>query len=100
MSSTDAAAARASTATSSSSAARPALMVATGRVRSASRARYPEAVALEARLNGACSGSNGSAARRASVSPRMTDRLADRLREGPVLCAEGYLFELERRGYL
>jgi betaine-homocysteine S-methyltransferase len=30
----------------------------------------------------------------------MTDRLADRLREGPVLCAEGYLFELERRGYL
>ncbi len=26
--------------------------------------------------------------------------LRERLREGPVLCAEGYLFELERRGYL
>jgi betaine-homocysteine S-methyltransferase len=26
--------------------------------------------------------------------------LQDRLSEGPVLCAEGYLFELERRGYL
>lgn len=26
--------------------------------------------------------------------------LRDRLAEGPVLCAEGYLFELERRGYL
>lgn len=26
--------------------------------------------------------------------------LTDRLSEGPVLCAEGYLFELERRGYL
>ncbi len=24
----------------------------------------------------------------------------DRLRQGPLLCAEGYLFELERRGYL
>jgi len=27
-------------------------------------------------------------------------RLHDKLAEGPVLCAEGYLFELERRGYL
>src|SRR5215211_9308092 len=27
-------------------------------------------------------------------------RLLDRLSEGPVICAEGYLFELERRGYL
>ena len=26
--------------------------------------------------------------------------LMERLREGPVICAEGYLFELERRGYL
>ena len=26
--------------------------------------------------------------------------LLDRLEEGPVICAEGYLFELERRGYL
>src|SRR4051794_6054288 len=30
----------------------------------------------------------------------MSDRLSERLGEGPVLCAEGYLFELERRGYL
>src|SRR4051812_24483533 len=27
-------------------------------------------------------------------------RLLERLSEGPLLCAEGYLFELERRGYL
>ena len=26
--------------------------------------------------------------------------LRERLDEGPVICAEGYLFELERRGYL
>src|SRR6516162_677130 len=26
--------------------------------------------------------------------------LLDRLRAGPVICAEGYLFEFERRGYL
>src|SRR3954462_12635582 len=26
--------------------------------------------------------------------------LVERLAEGPVICAEGYLFELERRGYL
>src|ERR687890_1504195 len=26
--------------------------------------------------------------------------LMDRLAQGPVICAEGYLFELERRGYL
>src|SRR5437588_9195310 len=26
--------------------------------------------------------------------------LLDRLAHGPVICAEGYLFELERRGYL
>jgi betaine-homocysteine S-methyltransferase len=29
-----------------------------------------------------------------------TSKLLDRLASGPVLCAEGYLFELERRGYL
>src|ERR1700689_1354658 len=27
-------------------------------------------------------------------------RLLDRLAAGPVICAEGYLFEIERRGYL
>jgi betaine-homocysteine S-methyltransferase len=26
--------------------------------------------------------------------------LLDRLAAGPLICAEGYLFELERRGYL
>jgi hypothetical protein len=30
----------------------------------------------------------------------MTHALLDRLAAGPVLCAEGYLFELERRGFL
>jgi methionine synthase I (cobalamin-dependent) len=33
-----------------------------------------------------------------SVRPR--EGLLERLRHGPVICAEGYLFELERRGYL
>src|SRR5688572_30693918 len=28
------------------------------------------------------------------------NRLLERLTHGPVICAEGYLFELERRGYL
>ena len=27
-------------------------------------------------------------------------KLLDRLAQGPVICAEGYLFEFERRGYL
>ena len=32
----------------------------------------------------------------------MTEKLGllDRLAQGPVICAEGYLFELERRGVL
>ena len=30
----------------------------------------------------------------------MANRLLERLEQGPVICAEGYLFELERRGYL
>ena len=29
-----------------------------------------------------------------------TKGLLEQLTEGPVICAEGYLFELERRGYL
>ena len=29
-----------------------------------------------------------------------TPGLLERLRRGPIICAEGYLFELERRGYL
>jgi hypothetical protein len=31
---------------------------------------------------------------------RQNGGLLDRLAAGPVICAEGYLFELERRGYL
>jgi betaine-homocysteine S-methyltransferase len=30
----------------------------------------------------------------------MSDGLLERLERGPVICAEGYLFELERRGYV
>jgi len=30
----------------------------------------------------------------------MSKNLISRLNEGPVLCAEGYLFAMERRGYL
>src|ERR687888_741293 len=30
----------------------------------------------------------------------MSDGLLERLERGPVICAEGYLFECERRGYL
>jgi betaine-homocysteine S-methyltransferase len=30
----------------------------------------------------------------------MQDGLIERLEQGPVICAEGYVFELERRGYL
>ena len=33
---------------------------------------------------------------RTPTSPGLLERLA----EGPVICAEGYLFEFERRGYL
>ena len=29
-----------------------------------------------------------------------TKGILERLKQGPVLCAEGYLFELERRGYV
>ena len=32
--------------------------------------------------------------------PRPTRGLMERLEDGAVICAEGYLFELERRGYL
>jgi betaine-homocysteine S-methyltransferase len=35
-----------------------------------------------------------------SSSAAATSDLATRLAQGPVICAEGYLFELERRGYL
>src|ERR1700737_2791007 len=34
------------------------------------------------------------------TEPQTRLSLLERLRQGPVVCAEGYLFELERRGYL
>jgi betaine-homocysteine S-methyltransferase len=34
------------------------------------------------------------------MADKSTDGLLERLAAGPVICAEGYLFELERRGYL
>ncbi|HTP97797.1 MAG TPA: homocysteine S-methyltransferase family protein [Casimicrobiaceae bacterium] len=34
------------------------------------------------------------------MSPARPARLLDQLAAGPVICAEGYVFELERRGYL
>ncbi len=36
----------------------------------------------------------------ADVPPTASPGLLERLEQGPVICAEGYLFELERRGYL
>jgi len=41
----------------------------------------------------------GAGARAARPAPKERGLLA-RLKEGPVVCAEGYVFELERRGYL
>ena len=35
-----------------------------------------------------------------TAAPAPGDGLVARLAAGPVICAEGYLFELERRGYL
>ena len=36
----------------------------------------------------------------ADAAPTASTGLLERLERGPVICAEGYLFELERRGYL
>src|SRR6266849_3538083 len=38
--------------------------------------------------------------RRTRKTPRKSPGLLERLAAGPVICAEGYLFEFERRGYL
>ena len=37
---------------------------------------------------------------RTTIEPQTRPGLLERLRSGPVICAEGYLFECERRGYL
>ena len=36
----------------------------------------------------------------ATATQRPSNSLSKRLDQGPVICAEGYVFELERRGYL
>src|ERR1700685_143905 len=42
-----------------------------------------------------------SAVKKTAVAPRSNERdLMGRLARGAVICAEGYVFELERRGYL
>jgi betaine-homocysteine S-methyltransferase len=41
-----------------------------------------------------------TAKRSAKASPKKNLGLLERLAKGPVICAEGYLFEFERRGYL
>jgi betaine-homocysteine S-methyltransferase len=41
-----------------------------------------------------------SKAKRATAKPYKEPGLLKRLAAGPVICAEGYVFELERRGYL
>ena len=41
-----------------------------------------------------------TAKRSAKTAPKKTPGLMERLAKGPVICAEGYLFEFERRGYL
>ena len=35
-----------------------------------------------------------------TATQRPSNSLTERLDQGPVICAEGYVFELERRGYL
>src|SRR5262249_29817855 len=61
----------------------------------------------EAASRGCCAPSAGWPARSASAAARPPDLelrampgLLERLEQGPVICAEGYLFECERRGYL
>src|SRR5580692_6462936 len=41
-----------------------------------------------------------SAKKKSTTKPYREPGLMKRLAEGPVICAEGYVFELERRGYL
>src|SRR5215467_6645890 len=41
-----------------------------------------------------------TAKRSAKATPKKSLGLLERLAKGPVICAEGYLFEFERRGYL
>src|SRR6516225_2256287 len=52
---------------------------------------------------GKAASNTGYARRRVHVTetaPRPKLGLLERLAQGPVICAEGYLFECERRGYL
>src|SRR5438552_13621849 len=42
----------------------------------------------------------GSEGARMSADTSVREGLVERLANGPLICAEGYLFELERRGYV
>ena len=71
-------------------------MAATARAKTRSKAKSGSKGKKAARLTQA-SRRSGTPAKRANGTGR--DLLA-RLKEGGVICAEGYVFELERRGYL
>ena len=72
-----------------------------------------KAAATRGRAAAARGGSNGAAGGRKSAGARASSSgarakspaaykepgLLQRLAKGPVICAEGYVFELERRGY-
>src|ERR1041385_6338550 len=47
-----------------------------------------------------CDSRSRTRERRSARMPVQKDRLLEWLEQGPVVCAEGYLFECERRGYL
>lgn len=71
-------------------------MAATARAKTRSKSK-PASKAKKAARRTQASGRSGTPATRADGAGR--DLLA-RLKEGGVICAEGYVFELERRGYL
>jgi betaine-homocysteine S-methyltransferase len=74
-------------------------MAARAKVRSKSKARPARPARAAARAVRASARSAGNARAPAKVDGHGRDLLA-RLKDGAVVCAEGYVFELERRGYL
>src|SRR5690349_13725570 len=70
----------------------------------AAKSKTPAAksTASEARPKGSVAQSKTSAAgpKTSAAAPYKEPGLLKRLAAGPVICAEGYVFELERRGYL
>src|SRR6266542_3694912 len=69
--------------------------------RRARRIRQPSAGAPPSAAQ-TCDSSRSELAERVDAmnAPTATASLLQRLEHGPVICAEGYVFELERRGYL